>query len=161
MSRWQLLGSCLAIIVMLSGIVLVVRSRPTTIGPLRTGKEVNLPALSEIEEMRADVFDSPNQFKDTYNVAIPKDNQEEILSYFRPGKEAWFPSQWREFGRITIKSKVGATMTLVFYQAGNNHLCYSHAGTLYMHETDRWWEANKLEGLIREIRLHELQKKKE
>ena len=135
---------------MLVGIIAVIRSRPRIMGPLKNGAAIELPAISDIDEIRADAYNSLESFKDELSVIIPKDNYSEVLSFFQPSREAWFP-EYREHGRVTIKTKGKDTTTVVFYQAADNQLCFTKGGVQYMHESDRSWEADKLDALVRRI----------
>jgi hypothetical protein len=159
MSKSLWLFNGIVLIVLISAVVAVIRA--PKFGPLKGGKKAVIPLPSEIQEMRADRYDNLDGFPDVFNVLIPKERCQEVLSFFEPGREAWLGSELKEQGRITIKTKAGTTTTLIFYFAGPNPLCYAQGGVAYMHETERMWEQNKLSGLIQEIHVEESTKKSE
>jgi hypothetical protein len=160
MIGWRSILSGLVVIALLTAVIAVIRSRTPQMGPLSNGQQAVFPPLSDIEEMRADVYNSPESRIDIHNVLIPKESHEEVLTFFRPGKEGWFFPELKEVGHISIKTKDGRTTTVVFYQDGKDLVCYTIGSVRYVHETTPSRGTNKLDALIRDIHIKEFKEKR-
>ena len=94
----------------------------------------SLPDDSEIQSLRAALYDSSVGFKPIDEFAVPPDHVSSILFWFRPSKydkrPAMIPGD-TPLGELKIITKTGGTRTITFFWSGHNPPVFTENGIDY------------------------------
>jgi hypothetical protein len=125
----------------------------------------DLPAVDEIVEMHARLFQSKVGYKETPEFLVPRDQIPAILLWLSPNMYEPAPRihSTDEFGSLSIRTKSGELLQLRLFWTGQNPVMFTFDGMDFFwgntHNASAWVDSGmRLEMLIQEANLSQKQK---
>lgn len=114
-------------------VTIVVLAYVGVFAPRRAVPDAGIPDESDIESVTASLSKSELGFKETPEFAVPPQDVPGILRWLRPSTYIHSPPLTASFivGKVTIKTKQGATIRITFYSAGHNPPLFTANGADY------------------------------